>query len=193
MAGKLAFTPASLDALNCGKLDDPLTPGLFVQVRARGRKRWTYRRRVSRTTVVVTLTFGHYPATGIAGGEGARGHDGRAHELYMIAVREGRASSAKRPNKPRTIADKLAIYRRDIAPKLASRIIYDVTEDELIDLVEAKRKKAEVRANRVAAELKVFFGWAASLRGREVGLKAHVAPVSAIFVSRNGHARANSA
>ena len=93
----------------------------------------------------------------------------------MIAVREGRASSAKRPNKPRTIADKLAIYRRDIAPKLGSKIIYDVTEDELIDLVEAKGKRAEARANRLAAELKVFLGWAASLRGRKVGLEANVA------------------
>jgi hypothetical protein len=28
-----------------------------------------------------------------------------------------------------------------------------------------------VRANRLAAELKVFFGWAASLRGLEIGLE----------------------
>src|SRR5690606_32409148 len=95
----------------------------------------------------------------------------RAHKLYMVAVREGRASRAKRPNKPRTIKDKLEIYDRDIAPKLAARSIYDVTETDLIKLVEAKGKSAKVRANRLAAELKVFFGWASSLRGLEVGLE----------------------
>lgn len=95
----------------------------------------------------------------------------RAHELYMQAVREGRSSRAKRPNKPRTISDKLEVYQRDIVPWLAKRIIYDVTEAELVRLVDRKGKTAKVRANRLAAELKVFFGWAASLRGMEVGLE----------------------
>lgn len=95
----------------------------------------------------------------------------RAHKLYMEAVREGRSSRAKRINKPRTVADKQDIYRRDIAPKLGRKIIYEVTEADLIKLVETKGKKARVRANRLAAELKVFFGWTASLRGLEVGLE----------------------
>lgn len=79
---------------------------------------------------------------------------------------------AQRPNKPRTIKDKLAIYKRDIAPKLAKRSIYDVTETDLIKRVEAKSKTAKVRADRLAAELKAFFGWTASLRGLEVGLES---------------------
>jgi integrase len=95
----------------------------------------------------------------------------KAHALYMAAVREGRSSRAKRPNKPRTISDKIEIYERDIAPKLASRSMYEVSENDLIKLVETKGKVAKVRANRLAAELKVFFGWAASLRGLEVGLE----------------------
>jgi hypothetical protein len=37
-----------------------------------------------------------------------------SHGLYTTAVREGRASRAKRMNKPSTIAEKLAIYRCDI-------------------------------------------------------------------------------
>src|SRR3546814_12727229 len=96
----------------------------------------------------------------------------KAHQRYMVAVREGRSSRAKKPNSPRTIKDKQAIYKRDIAPKLAKRIIYDVTEADLIKLVEAKGKTAKVRANRLAAELKVFFGWAASLRGLAIGLES---------------------
>ena len=91
----------------------------------------------------------------------------RAHGLYMRAVPEGRASRAK----PRTISDKLEIYERDIAPALVGKIIYDVTERDLIRLVEKKGRTAKVRANRLAAELKVFFGWAASLRGLEVGIE----------------------
>lgn len=97
---------------------------------------------------------------------------GRAHGLYMEAVREGRSSRAKRPNKPRTIQDKLEIYRRDLAPTLRERLIYDVIEVDLVMLVTLKGKVARVRANRLAAELKVFFGWCASLRGTEVGLAA---------------------
>jgi integrase len=95
----------------------------------------------------------------------------RAHGLYMVAVHEGRSSRAKRRNKPRTIADKLEIYRRDIAPKLAGKSIYEVTEADLVKLVTAKGRTAKIRANRLAAELKVFFGWTASLRGTEVGLE----------------------
>jgi integrase len=95
----------------------------------------------------------------------------RAHKLYMTAVREGRSSRAKRLNKPRTISDKLEIFERDIKPKLGDQNIYEVVESDLIKLVEAKGKTAKIRANRLAAELKVFFGWAASLRGLEVGLE----------------------
>lgn len=99
----------------------------------------------------------------------------RAHKLYMVAVDEGRASRAKRRNKPRTIQDKLDIYRCDIAPTLGQHVIYEVTEAELVALVRAKGKTARVRANRLAAELKVFLGWAASLRGSEISLETNPA------------------
>ena len=93
----------------------------------------------------------------------------------MAAVCEGRASRANRKNKPRTIADKLKIYLCDIATKLGKRPVYDATENDLIKIATAKGKTAKVRANRLAAELNLFFGWAASLRGREVGLPANPA------------------
>jgi integrase len=93
----------------------------------------------------------------------------------MVAVQEGRASRSKKRNKPRTIADKLAIYNCDIAPNLADKLIFDVTEEDLTKLVLAKGRSARVRANRLAGELKVFFGWAASLRGTEIGLPSNPA------------------
>lgn len=196
MARKIALTPASIDALQKGLLADLLTPGLAIEVLGSGKKRWRYRRQVAGTKIMATLYGQLLPAHSIAEArdwardlndkvesgidprealreEKARAEMtvARAHELYMVAVRQGRSSRAKRPNKPRTIKDKLEIYDRDIAPKLAKRSIYQVTETDLIKIVEAKGKLAKIRANRLAAELKVFFGWAASLRGLEVGLE----------------------
>lgn len=197
MASKKGLTPASIDALGKGVLRDTLTPGLFIQVLPSGKKAWKYRRRIAQSDVVVGLSHGLFPARSIA--EARKWADGlnekveigvdpreemraeeerasmtvaRAHGLYMIAVQEGRASRAKRKNKPRTVSDKGEIYDRDIAPRLAKKSIYDVTEKDLIDLVTRKGRTAKVRANRLAAELKVFFGWASSLRGLEVGLES---------------------
>jgi integrase len=196
MAKEKPFTPATLDVLSSGRMRDPETPGLALEVLRSGKKHWLYRRRVAKSQKIVCLVLGRYPAYSIAAArewagelnlqverganpaaemraENARAAMtvARAHGLYMHAVREGRASRAKRKNKPRTISDKLELYNRDIAPALASRCIYDVTERDLILLVEAKGRRAKIRANRLAAELKVFFGWAASLRGTEVGLE----------------------
>ncbi|NKJ01317.1 integrase arm-type DNA-binding domain-containing protein [Novosphingobium sp. SG707] len=197
MAQKITFSPAMIDALCEGSLADPLTPGLAIEVLKSGKKRWRYRRQVARRKVVATIFGGLFPAQSMAEArEWARelnlqveaGIDPRAvqraekarnemtvakaHGLYMVAVHEGRSSRAKRINKPRTIKDKMDVYNHDIAPTLGNRNIYEVTERDLINLVEAKGKTAKVRANRLAAELKVFFGWTASLRGLEVGLEA---------------------
>lgn len=197
MAKKIPFTPASLDAMiNVRILADPLTPGLAIEVLSSGKKRWKYRRKIVGRDVTVTLFGGLYPTHSIAAArEWAQGLNeqieagldprevrreekarsemtvARAHELYMVAVHEGRASRAKRRNKPRTIADKLEIFERDIKPRLGKRSVYEINERDLIKLVTAKGKVAKVRANRLAAELKVFFGWASSLRGLEVGLE----------------------
>ncbi|MGN6849919.1 MAG: tyrosine-type recombinase/integrase [Sphingomicrobium sp.] len=192
----MALTPATIDNLHKGLLSDLQTPGLAIEVLKSGKKRWFYRRKLARKNTIVTLYGKPFPSQTIADArEWARmlneqieaGVDprvarreekiraemsvARAHGLYMIAVREGRSSRAKRPNKPRTISDKLEIYERDIEPRLGKRSIYEVTERDLIQLVQAKGKVAKIRANRLAAELKVFFGWAASLRGLEVGLE----------------------
>lgn len=193
---KRQLTPSLIDDLKAGKLDDPETRGLAIEALQSGKKRWRFRRRVAGSGVAVKLSLGLFPAFSIADArewanglnrqidagidprETARAEERlatmtveRAHGLYMEAVREGRSSRAKRPNKPRTIADKLEMFKRDIAPKLARKIIYEVTETDLIKLVEAKGKAAKIRANRLAAELKVFFGWCASLRGMAVGLE----------------------
>lgn len=190
------LTPSSIEALDRGKLRDARTPGLRIEVLPSGKKVWKYARRVSRAPQMVRLSFGPFPARSVAEArqwaaslnrQVERGDDPRdayqkdqmrirmtvaeAHEIYTHAVREGRATRARRINKPRTIADKLEIYHREIAPKLANKPIHKVSERDLIDLVLQKGTTARVRANRLAAELKTFFGWASSLRGLEVGLE----------------------
>lgn len=148
MAKKSTFSPAAIDALRKGWLTDPQTPGLALEVLPSGKKRWRYRRLVAGTKTVATLFGGLFPAQTMAGArEWAHGLNelveagidprvkqredkarasmtvAKAHGLYMIAVREGRSSRAKRINKPRTIKDKLEIYERDIAPKLSARSV----------------------------------------------------------------------
>lgn len=193
---KRQLSPMLIDDLKVGRLEDAKTVGLTIEVLESGKKRWQYRRRIAGSGSILKRTLGLYPAYTIAaarewaralslqcdaGGDPrdaerredrlARMTVARAHSLYMGAVKEGRSSKAKRPNKPRTVADKLEIYERDIAPSLGRKIIYETTEADLVSLVTAKGKVARIRANRLAAELKVFFGWCASLRGTEVGLE----------------------
>lgn len=196
MGRKIQLSTAAIENLCLGKLFDCLTPGLYVEAIGPLRKVWKYRRRLAGAAAAIKMTLGTFPAYSIAvAREWARelnvkveaGVDprellraeeqratmtvARAHALYMEAVHEGRASRAKRKNKPRTISDKVEIYDRDIAPTLAGKSVYEVTEKDLVTLVSRKGKTAKIRANRLAAELKVFFGWASSLRGTEVGLE----------------------
>ena len=191
------LTPAAIDGLNRGLICDSEVVGLRIHALPCGRKTWKFRRKLPGTRTELKMRLGCFPAFSIAEArEWARnlrlqldrGIDprevlqeeervsamtvARAHKLYMVAVREGRSSRAKRVNKPRTISDKQEMYDRDIAPKLGHKCIYDVTEEDLVRLVIAKGKTARIRANRLGAELRVFFGWAASLRGMEVGLES---------------------
>ncbi|WP_447725867.1 tyrosine-type recombinase/integrase [Sphingomonas koreensis] len=196
----MTFGPAGIDSLTDGYLLDPQTPGLWIEENGKGVRTWRYRRQIQCCGEMLKRTLGRYPKFSIADArEWAAGFNSKidagldpraieleeversrltvayAHERYMTAVHEGRASRAKRRNKPRTIVDKLKIYDRDVAPKLATRLILDITEEDLSRLVLAKGRTAPIRANRLAAELKVFFGWASSLRGKEIGLPANPA------------------
>lgn len=193
MTQKNTLTPSLIGALKSGKLLDSLTPGLSISI-IRGKPTWQFRLRIVGTKAIFKRTLGAYPVYSIADARSwasdfqnqlLRGIDPRAaereaahaamtvasaHEKYMIAVREGRASRAKRANKPRTIAGKLEIYKAEIEPALGGKLIFEVSESDLTNLVSNVGKRAKYQANRLISELKVFFGWASSLRGTEVGL-----------------------
>lgn len=186
-----SLTPASVDALRAGRMADPRTPGLFVEVSAAGAKVWKYRRRVARGTTFVKMTLGSFPAFSVADARDwaapinlavERGEDPReaikakaaiealtvehCHGLYMACVESGKWRTLK----PRTIKDKRYIFDSEIKPAIGAKSIFDVTTNELWELVEEKAESAPVRANRLAAELKVFFGWCASRDAESVGI-----------------------
>jgi len=191
--------PASIDALRSGKRPDPLTPGLYIEVNESGRKVWRYRRRVAKSRIVVRMQLGMFPAYTIPAARSwasslneavERGEDPRiaireaaareamtvakAHGLYMRAMRRG----DRKRLKPRTIKDKDAIFRRDIAPRIGAVLLDDLTEDACWEAVYDKADASRDRANKMAGELSCFLKWCSGREGRMAGIKlaAHPAP-----------------
>lgn len=194
--GKLR--PSNIDALCAGKHPDPIVPGLCVIVSASGRKTWHFRRRISRSRTIVSLKLGKYPAHSIAAAREwamrlneaiERGADPReeqrieranamslaeAHAVYMAAMRRGDRKTLR----PRTLDDKQKIFTRDIAPRLGTKTLGKLTENECWDAVYDKAKSSKVRANKMAGELNCFLRWCSSREGQMDGilLKSHPAP-----------------
>lgn len=193
------FSPASIDALQSGARQDPLTAGLCVIANGDGRKIWRFRRRVARSGTVVTLKLGPFPAYSIPVARKwasalnemiERGEDPRvamrtekaqqeltvkkAHEIYIAAMKRGDRKTLR----PRTLSDKAVIFRRDIEPRLGSKALYDLTENECWDAVYDKSKASKDRANKMAGELSCFLRWCSGREGRMAGIElpAHPAP-----------------
>lgn len=78
-----SFSPAMLDELSRGRLPDPHTPGLLLEVLPSGKKRWEYRRRLPSTEVTVKMWLGLYPAHPIAA---ARDWAGKLNEQVEAGV-----------------------------------------------------------------------------------------------------------
>lgn len=188
MATVQPFTPRTLDNLKDGALADPITPGLTIDA-AGGVKTWRYKRKVQGTAFVFKKVLGTFPKVNIADARTAArafnvmveaGVDPRAdakaqaaagmtvaeaHTLYMAYVRSGE----RKVLKTRTIQEKVEIYTRDMV-SLHSKPIHTITDDDLWEIVETKGETATTRANRLGAEMKVFFSWCASRRGKKAGV-----------------------
>jgi integrase len=195
MAQRNTFSPKAIEALMTGRLPDPQTAGLFVEVHtARGEpsRVWKYRRRVSggASREARKATLGPFPTYSIADARAwaaalnecaERGIDpaeklrerraagvtvAEAHGLYMKAVRSGE----RRGLKPRTILGKEQIWSCDVKRQIGDRTLQEITDEDLWSLVLTKGQTAPVRANRLAAELKVFLKWCASRAGKQAGV-----------------------
>jgi len=198
MEKALNLSPSRIEGLSEGKYPDAEMPGLCVIVSPSGSRDWLYRRRVARSDTIVTLKLGGFPAhsIGVAREWAAklneaieRGVDPRqerriekanamsvaeAHRIYMAAMHRGDRKTLK----PRSLYDKQAIFTRDIAPRLGSKTLGQLTEDQCWDAVYDKAKASKVRANKMAGELSCFLRWCASREGQMDGirLKTHPAP-----------------
>src|SRR4051794_38189756 len=60
------LTPSSIDAMVCVPILDPETRGLRIEPLPSGRKRWLFRRRISRSGTVLKQSLGVFPALSIA-------------------------------------------------------------------------------------------------------------------------------
>lgn len=161
MSKAVILTPAHIERLKSGALADREVPGLSIIVAGAARKQWRFKRVVAGTKKTVELVLGIYPAFSIdearewAGPLSkavARGEDPRetkraeeamamsvadAHAIYMDAMRRG----DRKKLKPRTILDKDKMYSRDIGPRIGSKILSELTEDECWDAVYDKAKR----------------------------------------------------
>lgn len=197
MTKSVILTPAHIHRLTSGALSDREVPGLSIIVSAPDRKRWRFRRVIAGTKTIVELILGSFPDHSIDEARGwaaplskavARGEDPRkirraeealamsvadAHKIYMAAMRRG----DRKKLKPRTILDKDKMYIRDIGPRIGSRVLAELTEDDCWDAVYDKAKASKLRANKMAGELSCFLKWCAGREGRMAGimLKEHPA------------------
>lgn len=193
------LTPSSVDRLEFGKYADAEIPGLCVEILRSGKKKWIFRRRIAGSKAIIERRLGTYPTYSIAAARAwardlnaaiDRGEDPRitlrlqrqfdsmtvdkAHAIYMQAMRRGDRKTLR----PRTIYDKEAIYRCDIAPRLGRQSLLSLTEDACWDAVYDKAKASKFRANKMAGELSCFLRWCSGREGRMAGidLKSHPAP-----------------
>lgn len=168
MAKSVILTPAHIDWLKDGALPDREVPGLSIVVSAPDRKRWRFKRIIAGTKTIVELILGRFPDYSIDEAHEwaallskavARGEDPRkiqrmeralamsvaaAHAIYMEAMRRG----DRKKLKPQTIADKDAIYARDIAPRLGTRVLAELTEDDCWDGSTTRRRHRNIAPTR---------------------------------------------
>ncbi len=187
---KIVFSPKLIESLKDGSAADPQTPGLSVLARSGVPTVFSFKRKVKGTNRVFKKVIGSYPAMSIADARQIAsafnvqleaGTDpreaakeaavagitvGEAHGLYMDWCRSG----LRKTLKPRTLEDKERLWRVSKAT-IESRPLQSITERDLRDIVRAKADEgSKIRANRMAAEMKVFFGWCCGMDGEDAGI-----------------------
>lgn len=200
MNKSVILTPTHIERLKSGALADRKVPGLSIVVSGPAKKQWRFKRTVAGTKKTVELILGTFPDfsidearewAGPLSKSVARGDDPReikraeqalamsvaaAHEIYMAAMRRG----DRKKLKPRTIADKEVIYTRDIGPRLGSKVLAGLTEDDCWDAVYDKAKGSKCRANKMAGELSCFLKWCSGREGRMAGVMLKEHPASTL-------------
>jgi len=197
----MKMTATRLDGLKASDrrqaFTDDSVPGLtlYVGPEPRGTKTWYWRGRINST--IISHKLGRYPAHTYA--------MARAWALEIISFRDlGRDIVAERAaeteakaardehngqwlfdtwidrdasqrNKQSTIAEKRAVWKRDLESKIGAMSIHDIDHDVLDEIICAKASSAPIQANRLVALLCRMFNWATKQGRRETGLKANPA------------------
>ncbi|MET0364113.1 MAG: integrase family protein, partial [Sphingobium sp.] len=199
MTQKLNLTPTNIECLRAGSLSDPRTPGLYIQIQTGGgriNRVWKYRRRHPGKRSFHKATLGSYPTFSVADARewatninmsvergvnptevkqaesAAQITVSDAHALYIAHVKSG----VRRKLKPSSIEQKEHMWTADLKDKLGHCTLQEVKEDDLWSLIINKGKRAPIRANRLAAELKVFMKWCAGRSGWEAGVSLELSP-----------------
>src|SRR3569623_462997 len=66
MKKRTVLTPACIDVLESGYINDPQVPGLSIHANRHGRRTWKYRRRIAASRDVLKFTLGLYPTLTLA-------------------------------------------------------------------------------------------------------------------------------
>lgn len=199
---KIVLTPRFIDTMPLGKTVACLkTEGLVIDT-VKGPATWRYKRKIRGTNTVYKKTLGTFPALTVADARAQAaainahveaGVDPRAaaieaaktemsvkdaHALYMADVRSG----VNKVIKPRSIEDKERLYRNGLM-SLEGRTLQSITEADLRAIIRAKLESgAPVRADRIKAEMKVFFSWCVSIEGEDAGVMLKENPTQRLKV-----------
>lgn len=177
---KRALTAAAVDRIKppaSGQVDhfDAGYPGLALRVSYGGRRSWAFFYRTNGKQRRMTL--GSYPALGLAAAREAWRDARAAVEAGRDPAGEKAEAKRKEPDtvervarqfiekwhRPRNrTADEVArMFELHVYPQIGSREIGSITKRDILDLLDrAIDRGVTVRANRLLANVKVFFGWA---------------------------------
>src|SRR3546814_17971067 len=72
------------------------------------------------------------------------------------------------------------MYTRDIGPRIGSKVLAQLTEDDCWDAVYDKAKASKHRANKMAGELSCFLKWCAGREGRMAGIMLKEPPATTL-------------
>lgn len=186
-----------------GRHKDPRGNHLSLKVTA-GKKAWVWQARVAGVPRTITIgafpTIGLADAREKAGlitadnangvdvharyGAGAKDEATRdrsvltcqeAWDTWIAALRDGTNTHGRRVNKESTLSEKERVWKSVFKEALGDRLIVNVSEDDLLDQIDAVRDERGLNAANTAIRyVKAFFTWAKRSK-RKTGAKVNPA------------------
>ena len=166
------------------RVSDPAEVGLGILVHPTGRKIWSWRGRINGQTK--NLSLGAYPAHTLADAREwarsvARGRDlgvNIAEQAARQRAEEDRLNQRtcnwlfqkymeNEGNHVRSASEKWRLYRKEIAPFIGERSIFDIGHDDLANLLQRKLAVSPSVSNHMQSLIRRWFRWSVTL-GRHI-------------------------